>query len=102
MDTSEEKPAGSPVAEYIDGSIDDTLAGKAEAEPPEATEDNHMQQFRKLTDDEKRKLAEIQALTVCIPVLTDDCINFTLISNSLFMAALAYRTTQQPSFLPAH
>ena len=68
-DTSEEHPAESPVAEYVDGSIDDTLAGKAEPEPTETTENNHVQQLRKLTDDEKVKFSEIQALSVCIPVL---------------------------------
>jgi hypothetical protein len=70
-DASEAQSAGSPVAEHLDSSIDDTLGGKAEAEAESTatTENDHVQQLRKLTDDEKVELSEIQARSVCTFVL---------------------------------
>ncbi|KAG2183083.1 hypothetical protein INT44_006064 [Umbelopsis vinacea] len=60
-DISEAEAAESPVAEDISRSVEDTLTGTAEAEPTATTEHEHVQKLRKLTDDEKVELSEIQA-----------------------------------------
>ncbi|KAI9282116.1 hypothetical protein BC943DRAFT_329209 [Umbelopsis sp. AD052] len=60
-DISEAEVAGSPSAEDISRSVEDTLTGTAEEEPTATTENEHVQKLRKLTDDEKVEFSEIQA-----------------------------------------